>query len=294
MAPYEALYGRKCRSPIHWDEVGERKIIDSATIPWVEEAYARVKVIRQRLQTAQNRQKSYADHQRKDLEFENVDKVFLRITPLKGKIEAGKGKKLQPRYIGPFNILQQIGNVAYRLEQPASLSRIHDVFHVSLLKKYHPDPTHILPPEDIELDESLTYEERPIRILDRKVKDLRNKQIPLVKVLWRHHEVEEVTWELEKDMQEKYPELFTTKLTGNSMKVARVISEGSGRMEEALECAFKKFDLSEIEIGGIDLSREDIKEGVQDYGSLVGKLMGENVANFTRMKNFTKHAWGYP
>nr|XP_027067020.1 uncharacterized protein LOC113692707 [Coffea arabica] len=211
MAPYEALYGRKCRSPIHWDEVGERKIIDSATIPWVEEAFARVKVIRQRLQTAQNRQKSYADHQRKDLEFENVDKVFLRITPLKGKIEAGKGKKLQPRYIGPFNILQQIGNVAYRLEQPASLSRIHDVFHVSLLKKYHPDPTHILPPEDIELDESLTYEERPIRILDRKVKDLRNKQIPLVKVLWRHHEVEEVTWELEKDMQEKYPELFTTK-----------------------------------------------------------------------------------
>ncbi|XP_071906161.1 uncharacterized protein [Coffea arabica] len=211
MAPYEALYGRRCRSPIHWDEVGERKVIDPATIPWVEEAYEKVKVIRQRLQTAQSRQKSYADHRRKDLEFEIGDKVFLRITPLKGKIRSGKGKKLQPRYIVPFNILQRIGKVAYRLELPASLSRIHDVFHVSLLKKYHPDPTHILPPEDVELDESLTYEERPIQILDRKVKDLRNKQIPLVKVLWKHHEVEEATWELEKDMQEKYLGLFTTK-----------------------------------------------------------------------------------
>ncbi|XP_071928103.1 uncharacterized protein [Coffea arabica] len=211
MAPYEALYGRRCRSPIHWEEVGERKIIDPTTIPWVEEAYEKVKVIRQRLQTAQNRQKSYADHRRKDLEFEIGDKVFLRITPLKGKIRAGKGKKLQPRYIGPFNVLQRIGKVAYRLELPASLSRIHDVFHVSLLKKYHPDPTHILPPEDVELDESLTYEERPIQILDRKVNDLRTKQISLVKVLWKHHEVEEATWELEKDMQEKYPDLFTTK-----------------------------------------------------------------------------------
>ncbi|XP_071920663.1 uncharacterized protein [Coffea arabica] len=193
----------RCRSPIHWDEVGERKIINSATIPWVEEAYERVKVIRQRFQMAQSRQKSYADYRMKDLEFEIGDKVFLRVTPLKGKIKGGKGKKLQPRYIGPFSILQRIGKVAYRLELPGSLSQIHDVFHVSLLKKYHPEPTHILPPEDIELDDSLTYEKRPIRVLDRKVNDLRNKQIPLVKVLWKHHEVEEATWELEKDMQEK-------------------------------------------------------------------------------------------
>ena len=119
--------------------------------------------------------KSYANHRRKDFEFEIGDKVFLKVTPLKGKIKTGKGNKLQPRYIRPFSILQRIGKVAYRLELLVSQSRIHDVFHVSLLKEYHPDPTHVLPPEDIELDESLTYEERPIRVLDWKVKDLRNK-----------------------------------------------------------------------------------------------------------------------
>ena len=115
-------------------------------------------MIRQRLQKTQSRQKSYADHRRKDLELKIGDKVFLRVTPLKGKIKAGKGKKLQSRYIGPFNIFLRIRKVTYRLELPVSLSRIHDVFHVSLLKKYHPNPTRILSLEDIELDESLAYE----------------------------------------------------------------------------------------------------------------------------------------
>ena len=105
MAPYEALYVRKCRSPIHWDEVGVRKVMDLATIPWVEKAYERMKVIRQRLQTVKSQQKSYADHRRKDLEFETGDKVFLKVTPLKEKNKAGKGKKLQPKYIGSFSIL---------------------------------------------------------------------------------------------------------------------------------------------------------------------------------------------
>ena len=88
-----------------------------------------------------------------------------------------------------------------------------------MLEKYHPDPTHVLSPKDIELDEYLTYEERPIRVLDRKVKDLRNKQIPLVKILWRHHEVEEATWELEKDKREKYPELFANKCMNFEIKI---------------------------------------------------------------------------
>ena len=94
-----------------------------------------------------------------------------------------KGKKLKPRYVGPFKILQLVGSVAYRLELHLSLSRIHDVFHVSLLKKYHPDPTYVLQPEDLEIDESLTYNEQPVQLLDQEVKELRRKKIPLVKVM---------------------------------------------------------------------------------------------------------------
>ncbi|XP_071924852.1 uncharacterized protein [Coffea arabica] len=182
MAPYEALYGRKCRSPIYFDEVGERKVLDPTVISWMEEAREKVKLIRQRLQTAQNRQKCYADNRRKDLEFEVGDRVFLKITPL-WSVTAGKGKKLQLRFVGPFKILQRVGKVVYRLELPPNLSRTHDVFHVSMLKKYYPDPSHILQSEEIEIDESLTYEEKPVQLLDRKVKELRNKQIPLVKIL---------------------------------------------------------------------------------------------------------------
>ncbi|XP_027169505.1 uncharacterized protein LOC113769237 [Coffea eugenioides] len=207
MAPYEALYGRKCRSPIYWDEVGEKKILEPTVIPWMEDAQEKIKLVRQGLETAQSRQKSYADNRRKDLEFEVGDHVFLKITPLRS-VTAGRGKKLQPRYIGPFPILQRVGKVAYRLELPPNLSRIHDVFHVSMLKKYYPDPTHIVQPEEIEIDETLTYEEIPVRVLDRKVKELRNKQIPLVKILWKNHGVEEATWEMEEKMRTKYPELF--------------------------------------------------------------------------------------
>ncbi|XP_071900971.1 uncharacterized protein [Coffea arabica] len=200
MAPYEALYGRKCQSPIYWDEVGEKRVLDPTAVPWIEDAYEKVKVICQRLQTAQSRQKSYANNRRKNLEFEVGDKIFLKVTPLRS-LMAGKGKKLQPRYAETFEILQRVGNVAYRLELPASLSRIHDVFHVSMLKKYHPDPNHVLNPEEINIDESLTYEDRPVRILDRKVKKLRTKQIPLVNVLWRNYEVEEAAWEVEEDIR---------------------------------------------------------------------------------------------
>ncbi|XP_071920670.1 uncharacterized protein [Coffea arabica] len=174
----------------------------------MEDAQEKIKLIRQRLQTAQSRLKSYADNRRKDLEFEVGDHVFLKITPLRS-ITAGRGKKLQPRFIGPFPILQRVGKVAYRLELPPSLSRIHDVFHVSMLKKYYPDPTHIVQSEEIEIDEALTYEEKPVQVLDKKVKELRNKQIPLVKILWKNHGVEEATWEMEKEMKTKYPELFS-------------------------------------------------------------------------------------
>ncbi|KAK6142450.1 hypothetical protein DH2020_022798 [Rehmannia glutinosa] len=157
---------------------------------------------------AQSRQKSYADKRRKDLEFEVGDFIFIKVSPMKGIMRFGKKGKLSPRYVGPYMIVERIGKVAYKLELPQEMASIHNVFHVSMLKKYVVDSSHVLTPQAIEIDESLSYEEKPIAILDREVKKLRNKEISLVKVLWRNHKIEEATWEREDDMRDKYPQLF--------------------------------------------------------------------------------------
>ena len=120
----------------------------------------------------------------------------------------GKSGKLSPRFIGPFEILERIGEVAYRLGLPPQLSGVHDVFHVGMLRKYEPDPSHVLDWTDLEVDEDASYEERPVRVLDRRDQVLRGKTIPLVKVLWKHHGVKEATWERELEVREKYPDLF--------------------------------------------------------------------------------------
>ena len=130
MAPYEALYGRKCRTPLCSDEVGERKLLG---LEIVQVTTDNCKVIRDRLKRAQDRQKSYADNQRRDLEFQVGDQVFLRISPWKGVLRFGKKGKLSPRYMGPYEIVERIGEVAYQLRLPPELARIHDVFHVSML-----------------------------------------------------------------------------------------------------------------------------------------------------------------
>uniref|UniRef100_A0A2N9GX41 Reverse transcriptase n=1 Tax=Fagus sylvatica TaxID=28930 RepID=A0A2N9GX41_FAGSY len=182
MAPYEALYGRKCRSPICWDEVGVRKILGPEII---QRTCEKVDLIRERLRTAQSRQKSYADKRRKDLEFEVGDMVFLRVAPMKGVMRFGKKGKLSPRFVGPFEILEKIGPVAYRLALPPALSGIHNVFHVSMLRKYIPEPSHVLSYDQLQIKDDLSYEEVPIEILDRKEHMLRTKSIPLVKVLWK-------------------------------------------------------------------------------------------------------------
>ncbi|EOY21675.1 Uncharacterized protein TCM_013741 [Theobroma cacao] len=115
---------------------------------------------------------------------------------MKGVIRFASRGKLNPRYIGPFRIIERIGPVAYRLELPSELGRIHNVFHVSMLKKYVPDPSHILETPPIELQEDLKFEVQPVRILDRKDRVLRNKNIPMVKVLWKNARMEEMTWEV--------------------------------------------------------------------------------------------------
>ncbi|XP_060962044.1 uncharacterized protein LOC115713330 [Cannabis sativa] len=147
---------------------------------------------------------------RRDIEFEVGDHVFLRVTPRKGLSvkRFGKRGKLSPRYVGPFQILDRVGSVAYRIALPPSLSGVHNVFHVSQLRKYVSDPSHVLSYETLGLQEDLSYNERPVKIFDQKDRILRNKTITLVKVLWRNSVVEEATWELESDMREQYPELF--------------------------------------------------------------------------------------
>ncbi|KAA0035938.1 pol protein [Cucumis melo var. makuwa] len=202
MAPFEALYGKCCRSPVCWGEVGEQRLMGPELVQSTNEA---IQKIRSRMHTAQSRQKSYADVRRKDLEFEIGDKVFLKVAPMKGVLRFERRGKLSPRFVGPFEILERIGPVAYRLALPPSLN---DVFHVSMLRKYVPDPSHVVDYEPLEIDENLSYVEQPVEVLAREVKTLRNKEIPLVKVLWQNHRVEEATWEREDDMRSRYPELF--------------------------------------------------------------------------------------
>ncbi|KAJ9163406.1 hypothetical protein P3X46_023076 [Hevea brasiliensis] len=142
------------------------------------------------------------------MEFAKGDYVFLKVSPMKGVMRFGKKGKLAPRYIGPFEVTDRVGAVAYRLELPPNLSHVHPVFHISMLRKYIPDPSHVLQPDVIELKENLTFEEQPVAIVDYQVRQLRSKQIPMVKVLWRSQSVEECTWESERDMRSKYPYLF--------------------------------------------------------------------------------------
>ena len=137
----------------------------------------------------------------RDLEFEVEDRVFLKLSHWKGVVRFEKRGKLNPRYIRPFEIVGRIGPVAYRLDLPKELSRVYNVFHISMLRKYIPDPSQVLETPEIELRDDLSYEEQPVQVLGREEKELRNKTISLVKVLWRNHLVEEATWEREDQMR---------------------------------------------------------------------------------------------
>ncbi|TYK14914.1 pol protein [Cucumis melo var. makuwa] len=139
---------------------------------------------------------------------EAIQKIRSHMQTAQSVLRFERRGKLGPRFVGPFEILERIGPGAYRLALPPSLSAVHDVFHVSMLRKYVPDPSHVVDYEPQEIDENLSYTEQPVEVLTREVKMLRNREIPLVKVLWRNHRVEEATWEREDDMRAHYPELF--------------------------------------------------------------------------------------
>ncbi|XP_021767767.1 uncharacterized protein LOC110732166 [Chenopodium quinoa] len=173
MAPYEALYGRKCRSPLCWSDISESLTLGPEMI---EETTKQVRLIQANMKAAQDRQKSYADQSRRIVEFEVGEKALLKVSPTKGVMRFGRKGKLSPRYIGPY--------------------------------EYVHDPTHVIQPETIELDETLTFEERPVKILDTKTRNTRNKAVKIVKVLWSNQNSEEATQEAEHDMKKRLPRTF--------------------------------------------------------------------------------------
>ncbi|GJW76562.1 putative reverse transcriptase domain-containing protein, partial [Tanacetum coccineum] len=178
-APFEALYGRKCRSPILWAEIRESSLIGPEL---VQETTDKVVLIKEKLKAARDRQKRYADNRRKPLEFMVRDKVLLKVSPWKGVMRFRKTCKLAPRYVGPFEILERIGPVAYRLRLPNELSEVHDIFHVSNLKKCLADANLHVPLDEIEVDKTLHFVEKPVEIMDHEVKTLKRHKIPIVKV----------------------------------------------------------------------------------------------------------------
>ena len=162
MAPFEALYGRKCRTLLFWNQMGEIQVFGPDVLRDIEE---QVRMIRDNLRVAQSRQKSYTDTRRRELVFEVGDYVYLKVSPIRSVRRFNMKGKLAPRYIGPFKILERCGEVAYQLELPESLLGVHNVLHVSRLKKCFRIPEEQIPLEELIVKEDLTYEEFLVKIL---------------------------------------------------------------------------------------------------------------------------------
>ncbi|GJW26303.1 putative reverse transcriptase domain-containing protein [Tanacetum coccineum] len=203
-APFEALYGRKCRSPVCWAEVGDVQLTGPEII---HETTEKIVQIRQRLQAARDRQRSYANVRRKPLEFQVGDRVMLKVSPRKGVIRFGKRGKLNPRYIRPFKILDRVGPVPYTLELPDRLVLSTVIFNV-LIKEMLSDESLVILMKEIRFDDKLNFVEEPIEIMEREVKQLRQSRIPIVKVRWNSKRGPEFTWEREDQIRAKYLHLF--------------------------------------------------------------------------------------
>jgi hypothetical protein len=204
MAPFEALYGRRCRTPLNWSEPGERWFFRPDMVKEMEE---KVQRIIHNLKEAQARQKSYADKRRQPLYFQVEDYVYLKVSPMKGISCFGVKGKLAPRYIGLFPILERCGPMAYRLQLPETLFAVHNVFHVSQLKKCLRVPDRTIKVTDITLEPDLTYSEHPIRVLDQKDRVTQRRTLKFYKIQWNQHTEDEATWETQ-DFLEKISQAF--------------------------------------------------------------------------------------
>ncbi|GJZ56737.1 putative reverse transcriptase domain-containing protein [Tanacetum coccineum] len=208
VAPYEALYGRKCRSHVCWSEVGDSQLLGPKLICDTTEKIVQIKNC---LLAARSCQKSYAYKRLKPLEFEVGDMVLLKVSPWKGAVRFGKRGKLSPHYIRPFKILARVDHVAYTLELPEELKGYHSTFHVSNLKKCLAEGDIVVLMDEIQLDDKLHTIEGPVEVVDREVKRLKQSRIPMVKVRWNSQRGPEFTWEREDQIKKKYHHLFTSK-----------------------------------------------------------------------------------
>ena len=205
MAPFEALYGRKCRTPLNWSKAGERTFFGP---DMVNEAEEQVRVIQENLKIAQSRQKSYADKKRQSVLFQVGDHVYLRVSPMKGVQRFGVKGKLAPRYVGPYPIIECCGLVAYRVELPSHLSTVQNIFYVSQLKKCLRVPTEVVAMEGLQLEPDLVYPEHPVKIVDHKTRVTRTQTSNLYKMQWSNHSEREATWETEEFLKSKYPKFL--------------------------------------------------------------------------------------
>ncbi|GJS61397.1 putative reverse transcriptase domain-containing protein [Tanacetum coccineum] len=205
-APFEALYGRKCRSPIMSAEVGDGQLIGPEL---VQDTTEKISQIKDRLKVARDRQKSYVGKRRKPLEFNIGDYVLLKVSPWKGVVRFGKKGKLAPRFVGPFEIIEKVGPVAYRLDLPQELYGVHETFHVSNLKKCLVDQTLQVSLDEIRVDDKLNFMEKPMEIMEREFKKLKRSRIAIVKVRWNLKRGPEFMWEREDQIRLKYPHLFS-------------------------------------------------------------------------------------
>jgi hypothetical protein len=205
MTSFEMLYGRRCRTPLFWSEIEERKVFGPDIL---QEAEKKVHMVRENLRVAQLRQKSYVDHRRRELSFEVGDFVYLNVSPMRGLRHFKVRGKLAPRFIGPFMILEKRDEVAYQLELPPQLSDVHYVFYVSQLKKYLCVPEEQIPMKDLDAKEDLSYQEYPIKILEMSERVTRNKRVKMCKVQWSHHTEEKATWEREEELKTEFSSFF--------------------------------------------------------------------------------------
>ncbi|GJW70656.1 putative reverse transcriptase domain-containing protein [Tanacetum coccineum] len=213
VAPFKALYGRKCRSLVCWAEVGQVQLTGPEL---VQETTKKIIQIKQMMQVTHDRQKSYDDLKHKPMEFQVGDKVMLKVSPWKWVVHFGKRGKLNPRYVRPFKVLEKVGSVAYKVELPQEQSRVHNMFHVSNLKKCYADEPLAVPLDGLHFDDKLQFVEEPVEIMDRKVKQLRQSRVPIIKVRWNSRRGPEFTWEREDQFRKKYPYLFTKAASSSS------------------------------------------------------------------------------